>query len=147
MVRPRTSLLALAVLACLACCAYEPVMLFVGPLQQFSTVESCAFRRESRTLAPMRARGGAEGGLEAGTSDAFPNVGLFFGALIGLYAAFLVNYGFLGCISGDPTAEKPTLSDKGKQYAVCAVADTLYGADDLWFQVRCKLKLIEACRL
>mmetsp|Transcript_54544 Transcript_54544/g.174954 ORF Transcript_54544/g.174954 Transcript_54544/m.174954 type:complete len:135 (-) Transcript_54544:95-499(-) len=117
-------------------CAHWPSTPFVAaPPRGAGCAPAGADRRPARPVS-LRARGGARGGEEA--VDEGPNAVLVaVGAVFGLYVFFLLNYGWLDCIDGDYSPF---------QVSKCTVADTLYGADDIWFQVRCKLKLTPACR-
>merc|ERR550525_25916 len=132
----RVSLPGLALLAVFAMYALQHVTMFVGPSAQHGST-SASMIKGQRLSVVVHARGGARGGV-AETQSPLSGILLALGACIGLYIVFLINYGFLICTDGDYS-----VVSLGK----CAVLDTLLGADDLWFQVRCKLKLIEACKV
>jgi len=93
-----------------------------------------ASRRPARVVS--HARGGTRGGDEA-ASDGPNGILLAIGAALGLYGVFLFNYGWLDCTGGNYSPSS---------VAKCTLLDTLFGVDDISFQVRCKLKLIDACK-
>eukprot|EP00408_Alexandrium_pacificum_P028681 CAMPEP_0171209574 /NCGR_PEP_ID=MMETSP0790-20130122/28664_1 /TAXON_ID=2925 /ORGANISM="Alexandrium catenella, Strain OF101" /LENGTH=167 /DNA_ID=CAMNT_0011675185 /DNA_START=282 /DNA_END=782 /DNA_ORIENTATION=- len=138
MARVRRALLlpaAVLFMALLHPCTLRPVTAFLGVPQRGSRTSRASSGSRPGPLA-LQARGGARGGEGAAASDEGPNgVLVFFGALLGLYAAFVVNYGFFDCTDGNFSPFQVTK---------CAVADTLYGIEDTRFTVGCKLKLIEA---
>eukprot|EP00930_Biecheleria_cincta_P099879 TRINITY_DN91490_c0_g1_i1.p1 TRINITY_DN91490_c0_g1~~TRINITY_DN91490_c0_g1_i1.p1 ORF type:complete len:142 (+),score=17.66 TRINITY_DN91490_c0_g1_i1:33-458(+) len=116
-----------------------PATSFVGPAAQRSTNSVSIPSHVRQTPWVMTSRHAQGGAGDAAESDgSWVNTALLiFGVVFGLYAAFLVSYGWLDCTGGDYSPFSITK---------CAVVDTLFGADDLGFQFNCKFKLIPACQ-
>eukprot|EP00419_Tripos_fusus_P013079 CAMPEP_0172670552 /NCGR_PEP_ID=MMETSP1074-20121228/10370_1 /TAXON_ID=2916 /ORGANISM="Ceratium fusus, Strain PA161109" /LENGTH=139 /DNA_ID=CAMNT_0013487479 /DNA_START=76 /DNA_END=495 /DNA_ORIENTATION=- len=105
---------------------------FSAPLRVSAQLGSKGPRTGFRTATMARGGEATNTSDEAGLNPLLP-----IGVLSVLYGAFLLSYGWLDCTGGDYSPGS---------VAKCAVVDTLYGGDDLWFQFRCKLKLIDACK-